>query len=81
MLERRRDIREAKNLRGVIRYGAAGQEIPCTVANLTPRGAGLSLGTTFGVPEVFHLRIDGEPHSRHCRVAWTNSKMLGVAFQ
>ena len=81
MPERRRDVREPKNLRGLISFGAAGQEMPCTVADLTPRGAGLSVGTTFGVPDVFQLRIDGEPNSRHCRVAWVNGKRLGVSFQ
>jgi hypothetical protein len=79
MLERRRDIRATTNLRGAIKFGAA--EMPCTVTDLTPRGAGLSLGTTFGVPQVFLLAVDGEPGSRHCRVVWTNGKKLGVSFE
>lgn len=81
MLERRRDIRATTNLRGVIKFGAAGQDMPCTVTDLTPRGAGLSLGTTFGVPQVFLLAVDGETGSRHCRVVWANGKKLGVSFE
>jgi hypothetical protein len=81
MLERRRDIRETTNLRGMIKFGAAGQELPCTVTDLTHRGAGLSVPTTFGLPQVFQLRVDGEPSNRHCRVAWANGKKLGVSFE
>ena len=80
MLERRRELRPSTNLRGVITFGAAGQELPCTVTDLTSQGAGLSFGTTFGIPQVFHLRIDGETRSRHCKVVWTNGRRLGVAF-
>ncbi len=79
MLDRRKDVRATTNLRGVIKFGAA--ELPCTVTDLTPRGAGLSLGTTFGVPQVFRLVIDGETNSRYCRVIWTNGKKLGVSFE
>ncbi len=81
MQNRRRDIRATTNLRGVIKFGAAGQEMPCTVTDLTPRGAGLSLGTTFGVPQVIQLAIDGERSNRHCRVVWVNGKKLGVSFE
>lgn len=81
MDDRRKHPRESVNLRGTIRYGATSHELPCTVTNLTLLGAGLSLGTTFGVPQVFQLAIDGDPKIRHCRVAWANGKKLGVAFE
>jgi hypothetical protein len=81
MFERRREIRARANLRGAIKFGAAGKELPCTVLDLTPRGAGLSVGTTFGVPQVFQLMVDGEKASRHCRVVWTDDKKLGVSFE
>lgn len=80
MLERRSEVRATTNKRGAIKFGASGQELPCTVLDLTPVGAGLSVGTTFGVPQVFQLLIDGEKLSRHCRVIWTNGKKLGVSF-
>lgn len=81
MLDRRKEIRTSVNQRGAIKFGAAGQELPCTVTDLTPHGAGLSLGTTFGVPQVFQLTIDGEGKHRHCRVIWANGKKLGVSFE
>lgn len=80
MLDLRREIRAPVNLRGLIKYGAAGQKLPCTVTDLTRHGAGLSLSTTFGVPRVFQLAIDGEKSDRHCKVIWTNGKKLGVSF-
>ena len=81
MLDRRWEIRTPVNRRGVIRFGAAGQEFPCTVFDLTPHGAGLSLGTTFGVPQVFQLTIGGEANNRHCRVIWVDGRKLGVSFE
>jgi hypothetical protein len=80
MFERRREFRTRTNLRGAIKFGATGKELPCTVLDLTPQGAGLSVGTTFGVPQVFQLMVDGEKASRHCRVVWTDDKKLGVSF-
>jgi hypothetical protein len=81
MLERRREMRASVNKRGVIKFGAAGQELPCTVHDLTPHGAGLSVGTTFGIPRVFQLSIDGQAQNRHCRVMWVNGRNLGVSFE
>lgn len=52
----------------------------CSVENLTTTGAGLHVGTTFGLPRVFQLNVDGEPQARHCRVVWTEGKRLGVTF-
>ena len=53
----------------------------CSVDNLTSTGAGLHVGTTFGLPRVFQLNVDGEPQARHCRVIWTEGKRLGVSFE
>ena len=80
MLERRKDSRVSSHRRGVIKFGAAGQQLPCTVEDLTMAGAGLHVGTTFGVPRVFQLTVDGDAITRHCRVIWTDGKRLGVSF-
>jgi PilZ domain-containing protein len=80
MENHRKHTREHVNLRGTIRFGAANHEVPCTVTDLTPYGAGLSLGTTFGVPQIFRLAIDDDTKIRHCRVIWANDKKLGVSF-
>ena len=81
MSERRREPRVGIYKRGVIKFGATGTELPCTVVDLTSSGAGLSVGTTFGLPQVFQLAIDGETETRHCRVVWTDIKKLGVSFE
>jgi hypothetical protein len=81
IIERRREIRTSTNQRGVIKFGAAGTELACTVHDLTMGGAGLSVGTSFGVPQVFRLTIDGQPNTRHCRVVWREGKRLGVLFE
>jgi hypothetical protein len=81
MLDRRKDARTSTHRRGLIKYGATGQELACTVEDLTLAGAGLHVATTFGLPRVFRLAIDGEPATRHCKVIWTDGKKLGVLFE
>ena len=79
MLDRRKDARTTTHKRGFIKFGAS--ELACTVEDLTSAGAGLHVGTTFGVPRVFQLAIDGEPTARHCKVMWTDGKRFGVLFE
>jgi len=55
--------------------------MPCTVEDLTAAGAGLQVGSTFGLPKVFRLTVDGDSETRHCRVVWTDGKKLGVSFE
>lgn len=81
MFERRRDERRPATTRGIIKFGPAGQEIACSVDDLTARGAGLRVGSAFGLPRVFRLTIDGESTARHCRVIWVDGKKLGVTFE
>ena len=81
MIDRRKDSRVSTYKRGVIKYGPAGQELPCSIDDLTITGAGLNVATAFGLPRVFRLTIDGEVATRHCRVIWANGKKLGVSFE
>ena len=81
MQDQRREARVPQNKAGVIRFGAAGHELPCIVIDLTPRGAGITLGSTFGVPQIFQLTINGETGVRHCRVSWAQGSKLGVSFE
>ena len=80
MTDRRQDARIPAHRRGVIKFGPAGQELPCTVDDLTLVGAGIRVGTTFGLPKVFRLSVEGEIETKHCRVVWTDGKKLGVSF-
>lgn len=81
MIERRRDSRQSTNIRGLARYGASRHEKPCTVSDLSARGAGLSFASTFGIPRTFQLLVDGESQARHCRVIWSEGSRLGVQFE
>ncbi len=81
MLDRRKDTPSPTHLLGIIKFGAAGQQMSCSVDNLTESGAGLHVGTTFGLPKVFRLTVDGEAQTRYCRVVWTDGKRLGVSFE
>jgi len=64
MTDRRNDDRISTHGRGVIKFGPAGQELACTVDDLTMMGAGLHVVTTFGLPKVFRLTVGGEPETR-----------------
>jgi hypothetical protein len=79
--ERRQDTRTSTHRRGVIKFGPAGQELSCTVEDLTTTGAGLHVPSAFGLPRVFRLTIDDEVGSKHCRVVWTDGKRVGVSFE
>jgi PilZ domain-containing protein len=81
MMERRAELRQHTNIRGVARYGVSTYEKPCTVSDLSSHGAGLTFASTFGIPSQFQLLIDGESCLRHCRVVWTDGKRLGVQFE
>lgn len=79
--DQRREDRVPQNKIGVIKFGAAGYKLPCTVIDLTTHGAGITVASAFGVPKVFQLAIKGETEARHCRVIWAQGSKLGVSFE
>ncbi len=81
MDNRRREIRTSVNKAGTIKFGPAKYQLPCTVIDLTPRGAGLVVPSAFGVPRVFQLTINGETGAKHCQVIWSEGNKLGVSFE
>lgn len=81
MFERTQDHRNSASKRGRIKFGAAGSGLVCSVNDLTPRSAGLSVISSFGIPRLFQLAIDGEAGTRHCKVIWTDGKKFGVSFE
>jgi hypothetical protein len=80
-IERRREARRSTNRRGIIKFGPKGTKLPCTVLDLTSQGAGLRVGSTFGLPQSFSLTLDGEHQDRYCKVVWVDQTRLGVAFE
>jgi hypothetical protein len=80
-MNNRTEGRTSSNKTGLIKFGAAGYQRPCSIIDLTPNGAGLTVASGFGIPEVFQMTIDGETKVRQCRVIWAQGGRLGVAFE
>ena len=59
----------------------AGRGIPCTVRNLSPKGAALDIPTTISLPSSFTLMIATSQLVRRCRSIWRNDTRVGVAFE
>jgi hypothetical protein len=76
------DRRKADRVRilssGMIIFG--GNEILCTVRDLSRNGACLGVQTTAGLPALFQVLIEGQA-LKNCRVMWRGETMLGVSFR
>ena len=81
MLDRRLNLRALAPQRGTIGLGPAGEEFPCSITDLTLRGAVLSVANILGPPQIFRLDIDGEAGTRCCRIIWVDEKKAGVQFE
>jgi hypothetical protein len=55
--------------------------IMCTVIDISEAGAGLWVGSTFGIPDNFDLLIEGDSIKRACRVIWKETHKFGVQFK
>lgn len=55
--------------------------IPCTILDLTNRGARIRLADMRGVPDRFELSFGQRHAHRACRVTWRAENQLGVAFE
>jgi hypothetical protein len=54
--------------------------IPCTVRNMSERGACLQVQTTAGIPAIFDFQRAGEPDVRTCKTIWRDNTRIGVMF-
>lgn len=55
--------------------------IPCTIVDLTNRGARIRLADARDVPNRFELYFGNRHAHRACRVTWRTENLLGVAFE
>ena len=55
--------------------------IRCTVINISEEGAGLWVGSTFGIPDNFDLLIEGGSMKRSCTTVWKEAHKFGVQFK
>ena len=60
-------------------FNNASSTINCTLRNISDAGARLDVASVVGVPEVFDLKLEGQP-SRSCEVVWRSSDAIGIAF-
>ncbi len=65
---------------GHIVFNAGRSTIDCTVRNLSPKGAKLTVNSVVGIPDTFDLVLAA--HSKQsCRVIWRRLKEIGVEFR
>ena len=72
--ERRRTLKE-----GRIIFNDHQSVINCLVRNLSDNGACLEVPSPIGIPAFFDLEL-GQSGSWSCRIAWRQSRRIGVAF-
>lgn len=77
-VERRQAVRHRVLKRGLIVLNGR-STIACTVRNQSDSGALLRIETSFRIPDVFELVLDGR--RRRCRVARRTMSEIGVAFE
>ena len=57
-----------------------GNDVECTVRNLSSKGAALELASSVDLPPSFMLVIEADQFIRRCRPVWRSDKRIGVAF-
>ena len=74
LFPRRRALRGGRMV-----FNSASSTINCTLRNISDAGARLDVASVLGVPDVFDLKLEGQPR-RSCEVVWRNSGAIGVVF-
>jgi len=69
---RRRLLKSGKILLGI-------DPIPCTIRNMSERGACLQVQTTVGIPAEFDFVQGGHP-TKTCKTIWRDDTQIGVKF-
>jgi hypothetical protein len=80
MTDERRSVPRQRTLKGariVINDGFS--TFQCTVRNLSPAGAKLTLTSVVGIPDSFALAFD-DGRRFACKVIWRTGTEIGVAF-
>jgi hypothetical protein len=78
-MDERRQSPRRKVLKGAhIAFG--GDDIACTVRNLSETGASLDVSNALGLPPSFMLMIERDGFTRRCHPVWCNDRRVGVAF-
>jgi hypothetical protein len=78
MIERRTTQRHRVLKGGTIAFD--GNDLACTVRNLSAKGAALDLAGSISLPPSFTLLIESNRLIRRCHPVWSSDKRIGVAF-
>jgi hypothetical protein len=78
MIERRMTQRHRVLKGGTIAFD--GNDLACTVRNLSAKGAALDLADSVSLPPSFTLLIESNQLLRRCHPIWSSDKRIGVAF-
>ncbi len=79
--EERRHTRRQRVLKGaLVVFGDFERVVDCSIRDLSPEGARLTVPTTAGIPDTFHLLIPAEHKIAPARAAWRNNRELGIAL-
>ena len=79
MIEQRRSQRFRVLKGATIAFN--GNDVACTVRNISDGGAALDFASTLNVPPSFTLVIASSQLARRCRPVWATEKRVGVAFE
>ena len=78
--EQARPLRRRVLKSGLICFNARHSTLPCTVRDLTDRGAKLIATGSIGVPDTFELHIELVGLWVGCEVVWRRADAVGVVF-
>ena len=79
--DERRHIRRQRVLKGaLVVFGAFERVVDCAVRDLSEDGARLTLTSTAGIPDTFHVLLPGERRIAPAQSAWRTSREIGIAF-
>ena len=79
-MERRQSLRMRTLKAARILFNQHKSVIDCTVRNLSPTGACLTVPSVVGIPDRFEVWFDADKSIRPCRVVWHKERLLGVEF-
>jgi hypothetical protein len=79
-MDDRRSLRRTQ-VRKNVRILVNRSSIPCTIIDLTNRGACISFATEREIPDHFELTFGTGQARRACRVTWRADNLVGVVFE
>lgn len=80
MTDRRTQLRVGAGRAARLVPERGGRVLPCTVLDVSSRGARLETLEPVDVHRRFNLLFEDNGNSHHCQVVWQNENQIGVTF-